>query len=149
LKDRRDGFAVAVGKQQSGLQFIAEILRIGQGDAVVFAGVVVVVKLRPIVDNEGKVVTGVGDGSSGSLEQRLGKCGSRDTLVAPETPGGLGSGKGIGSIRERTDSGRGRLQWLEMPQNQILVAGLETFFYIRQMRYILPLYTLNIQLCRY
>lgn len=106
--DRRDRGPVAVAEDQGREQLITEVRRATQDGAIALALVGVEGQLGPILDDQGRVLVVVLDGSAGGLDQGLGQLRERDAGVGVEPPGGLGAGEGLsGPGQSAVPSGNG------------------------------------------
>jgi hypothetical protein len=118
--------AIVVADEQAGQQFVTEILGVAQFDAVAFAGMIMVMEQGPVQDREELVVAGIRYGPLGMVEQGLDELGQRNTRVAVEAPGGLGSGEGLRGLGQGTEPGRDGLERRQVLLDQLKVTVLES-----------------------
>jgi uncharacterized membrane protein len=94
-------------------------------DYLRFAGVVAVVEQRPVVDDQGVVVAGLGEGLADMLDEGLDKLGQAGAWVAVEAPGGLRGGEGVAGLRQSAEASGHRLERTQVLLDQLAVSALE------------------------
>src|SRR5207302_3733054 len=138
--ERQGGQGVAIGgiDQQSRGQLVAAVGALAEQDLIGFAGVAVVVELRPVVDEQGILGRGVFQGVTADGLERLDEGGEGSGVVGEESPGGLGAGEGGGEARQGGGPGGERGRAAEVFAYQLDVAALQPRFE-RRHRKVIPL----------